>query len=321
MEKEEVVARGLVTPPTTPPGTVRLRGVGLPPSPPRLPSPPPVVEEEDHDEQVEDEQEGQEEVGEIPSEPEDDDDDTPKDEKSLRLDTSSLPSVTLSSSPPKEDLLPFSPTSVKASIGTRPFLPFNHGGYLSPPGSRDASEDGGSGEGGRGSPASGTPPNESSSSLSSSSSGGRPAHLVLPDLGLSFAHSHLRQPAEFNDEFGDGDETPNGNGSAPMDTSDSSYAAFVRQWCFAQSAPPTPGVHTASPTAATTSTPSSSSPRNHPSSASPSTGVKGPKSNPWLGLGMNGVDLSAGYGFPGFNFGAPGQDVGMVGGEFGLVVS
>ncbi|TCD63497.1 hypothetical protein EIP91_005330, partial [Steccherinum ochraceum] len=348
LEKQQMAAkevRGLVTPPTTPPGTVRMRIGVLPPTPsPPLPhegrppsrraSPPPPVPADENDE----------EIGEIPSEQEDeleleheqeeeeDEDDTPKDEKSLRLDTSSLPlplslsttADTSSSSPTKDQdasfLLPFSPTSVKAS--PRPFLPFNPGGYLSPPTSRDASEDGGSGEAGRTSPTIAPVPVPVVDNVPSVGAAQRPPSLVLPDLGLSFAQTHLRQPAEHSLEEED-ESTPSGVAGGRVDTSDSSYAAFVRQWCFAQSAPPTPGVHSAN------------SPRNQ-SSASPTllSGGAGPGANglvnggggakkggPWLGLGMGmglGGDLNHGsYGFPGFGFGvgagAGQQDVGMVG--------
>lgn len=320
-QKKEEATKGLVTPPTTPPGTVRIKGVGLPSSPPRFASPPPPAPPADNgnEDEVEAEQET-EEIGEIPSELEEDEDDTPKDEKGLRLDTSSLPSSAIDSSSPKEDSLPFSPTSLNAS--TRPFLPFNQVGYLSPPTSTDASEDG-SGEGGRSSPATGTPPSEPASADYQLSSSTRPMHLVLPDLGLNFSRTHLRLPAESEMGLSGSDEsTPNANENGRVDTSDSSYAAFVRQWCFAQSTPPTPGVHTTS----------STSPRNVSSSSSPSAALSSSSQNyggeggrrgqqqppqPWLGMDHVGT----GYGFPGFNFGVVGSDVGMVGGKFKLAVS
>lgn len=325
-QKKEEATKGLVTPPTTPPGTVRMKGVGLPSSLPRFASPPPPASPADdgNEDEVEAEQET-EEIGEIPSEQKENDDDTPKDEKGLRLDTSSLPSPSSSSSAadsasPKEELLPFSPTSLNAS--TRSFIPFNQGGYLSsPPTSRDASEDG-SGEGGRSSPATGTPPSEPASADYQFSSSSRSMHLVLPDLGLNLSHTHLRLPAEFEMGLdGSNESTPNANESGRVDTSDSSYAAFVRQWCFAQSAPPTPGVHTA-PSTSPRNVSSSSSPSAALSSSSQSYGGEGgrrgqPPPQPWLGMDH----VGAGYGFPGFNFGVVGSDVGMVGGKFKLAVS
>ncbi|KAH8094708.1 putative phosphatase regulatory subunit-domain-containing protein [Cristinia sonorae] len=289
-EKSVVGAQkdGLVTPPTTPPGTIRIKEVVLPGSPPKSRSPPPQSSLADQADAP-----NVEEMGEIPSEQEEDDDDTPKDERSLRLDTSSLPP-----SSSNDDLVPFSPTSITAAA--RPFLPFNNGGYLSPPSSRDASEDGGSGEGGRSSPAAVTPPaaTEQDHELSAVQ---QQMHLQLPDLGLDLSGpAHQRSPAEFelNDE-----STPSGR----VDTSDSSYAAFVRQWCFAQSTPPTPGVHSTPP--------ASSSPRTPASSVSTPLanghGKPGVVQPPWLGMAN---DHNAGYGFPGLNFGVN-MDVGMVGGE------
>lgn len=293
-EKKQDATKGLVTPPNTPPGTVRIKGVGLPSSsssPPRAASPPPAAEIEE------------EVIGEIPSEQEEqeDDDDTPKEEKNLRLDTSSLPplpsSESSSSSSPTEALMPFSPTSVSA----RPFLPFNPGGYLSPPTSRDASEDG-SGEAGRTSPAA---PFHPVPSLVDDSKAMR---VVLPALGgfdvTNFLPTaHQRQPAESAEV--DGDATPP---SGRVDTSDSSYAAFVRQWCFAQSAPPTPGVQV--------------TPRGVGAGGVDAAEVNAEKSQkqPWLG-----VEGVAGYGFPGFNFAGAvvgvNADVGMVGGELAFASS
>ena len=85
-----------------------------------------------------------------------------------------------------------------------------------------------------------------------------------------------------------------------VDTSDPSYAALLRQWCFAQSSPPAP--------AASGSTASAPLPSSSPKPVGPVT-MRSGESTPKVGFGV-----SAGYGFPGFSFGLP--DAGMVGGEY-----
>ncbi|KAI1790957.1 hypothetical protein LXA43DRAFT_457255 [Ganoderma leucocontextum] len=86
--------------------------------------------------------------------------------------------------------------------------------------------------------------------------------------------------------------------STRVDTSDPTYAALLRQWCFAQSAPPAPNASSSS------STPSNAT-------AMPRVGglVETPTAKAKVGFGVG-----AGYGFPGFSFG-PLPDAGMVGGE------
>ncbi|KAI0789543.1 hypothetical protein C8Q75DRAFT_807169 [Abortiporus biennis] len=266
----------------------------------------------------------------------------------------------------KEEEMPFSPTGL---TGKTPFpsmsfggmsIGMGHGGesdtsmsgLMSPPRSRETSEDG-SGEGGRSSPTlQSTPP-----ALSS------PAPVTLksaftPILGLfshhptssSSVHPPLSTPARNNAESPAStssgsttsvDTTPtltatttpasmlspispivslaslsspppsSSSSAAPtrVDTSDSSYAAFVRQWCFAQSAPPTPGVtqgsgNTASP---------------HVGSNAPTPPVPGGTPTP--------PSNGRGYGFPGFSFASGGgilsgghhhhlgDHAGVVGGE------
>ena len=90
------------------------------------------------------------------------------------------------------------------------------------------------------------------------------------------------------------------NANARVDTSDPTYAALLRQWCFAQSSPPAPSA--ATPSAAAAASESSPAPR------SPAAILKSGETTPKVGFGLN-----AGYGFPGFSFGLP--DAGMVGGE------
>ncbi len=83
-----------------------------------------------------------------------------------------------------------------------------------------------------------------------------------------------------------------------VDTSDPTYAALLRQWCFAQSSPP---AASASPAANATTT---------PRVGVVDTPTPTPAAKTKVGFGMG-----AGYGFPGFSFGAL-PDAGMVGGEY-----
>ena len=86
----------------------------------------------------------------------------------------------------------------------------------------------------------------------------------------------------------------NANASAQaqrVDTSDPTYAALLKQWCFAQSSPPAPNA-----AAGAAGTPRTGAPET-------------PTAKAKVGFGVG-----AGYGFPGFSFGAL-PDAGMVGGE------
>ncbi|CAL1694777.1 unnamed protein product [Somion occarium] len=235
---------------------------------------------------------------------------------------------------PPELETPFSPTSTSS-----PDFGSFGAGLMSPPRSRENSEDG-SGEGGRSSP----------QPQSQTQSEGQ-----QPGLGLTLSAGQ--------------DEGMVYPGSSAMGgMNDSSYAAFVRQWCFAQSTPPTPGVHSHSPSSG--SPPSSSSPtpsvgsprhdaregdsrgnavgwvrssspsaveRNHAVTTYNGNGRRGGGPMFWEGMnapgsgsnaslpGVGNINMGAGYGFPGFPFGVPGvggrngrghqADVGMVGGE------
>lgn len=94
------------------------------------------------------------------------------------------------------------------------------------------------------------------------------------------------------------------NANARVDTSDPSYAALLRQWCFAQSSPPAPASSAGGASSASPSLQSSS-----PKPVGPVTMRSGETpSAQKVGFGHG-----AGYGFPGFSFGLP--DAGMVGGE------
>ncbi|TFK89886.1 carbohydrate-binding module family 21 protein [Polyporus arcularius HHB13444] len=95
------------------------------------------------------------------------------------------------------------------------------------------------------------------------------------------------------------------NANARVDTSDPSYAALLKQWCFVQSSPDPAGA-TPAATATAAVTPSTPVPAVVGSGeTTPTPGSVGKA----LGFGQH-----AGYGFPGFSFGLP--DAGMVGGEF-----
>lgn len=114
--------------------------------------------------------------------------------------------------------------------------------------------------------------------------------------------------------------------SPRVDTSDSSYAAFVRQWCFAGAGSSSGGATSNSGSTSDSTSSSSSSATPSPSSAS---SVGSPAVYTTLGAGTAGGFGGAmglhqqqqqqrsghgGYGFPGFGFGM--VDAGMVGGEY-----
>ncbi|KAI0370461.1 hypothetical protein BV20DRAFT_979604 [Pilatotrama ljubarskyi] len=103
------------------------------------------------------------------------------------------------------------------------------------------------------------------------------------------------------------------NANARVDTSDPSYAALLRQWCFAQSTPPAAPSSGVSPTG-------SPSPRLASAAASAVAGAVGMSTSAvgavaGTGSGTTtpkvGFGVGPGYGFPGFSFGLP--DAGMVG--------
>jgi hypothetical protein len=234
--------------------------------------------------------------------------------------------------------LPFSPTS-RAKFSVNGFgSQFGSLSHLaSPPVSRQGSESSTPSSSGKNSPnrKNSPPPSKRKES---------PVGLELPTLESSFAAEVRRlspQPTS-SPESESQVTTPRPMSPGPVqipgqsnkvDTADSSYAAFVRQWCFAQSGPPTPGVHSGSSDGS--SPPASSSPPHValPSSSplmssslhgahghgfgagySSASAHVGPKrQQAWPGDYVGGGN---GYGFPGFGFGEhmqKGQQV--VGGE------
>ncbi len=242
-------SEGLVTPPITPPNTVRSRSASLPSE---FNIPEGAVRESGDN---------------VMTKP-------------------TVPKVTIGDVPSVDALLPESEVPFSPTRTSMPFLNFEGlglsgigvgagGGLISPPRSRDASEDGGSGEGGRSSPTlpvldlripsapgsinlaptsqiSTTLPNEQVNGQATSPADASPASASTPDSSVS---SMLASPVTATlSTLGMG-----GPSAGRVDTTDSSYAAFVRQWCFAQSAPPTPGVQH-SPDASGAATPKGSPP-------------------------------------------------------------
>ena len=274
------------------------------------------------------------------------------------------PSLPLSSPPlvrtnslddDEDEKAPFSPTGRKAPEFRMGSLEGQFGlrqltQLASPPVSRQGSEDGS----GQSSPAGGSSGTNSPKQRAEGSPPprrGSPSRLELPDLSIAFARDVERvrsspppQPPSPTQVMFMGGETdspvqmPIANGpGGKVDTSDSSYAAFVRQWCFAQSAPPTPGVINAG--AAASPAPTPSPPIGTPTVSSlgggvlsglglgvgvpasgivgvsggligsvSANGVVGPRRQlAWpaehqVGIGSN-TGLGSGYGFPGFGLG------------------
>lgn len=290
-------SEGLVTPPNTPPSTVRARSSSLPSEFEGVPN---LVEEQStvaHG------------SGDVAVE---------KPSPTVTI-IGGMSAASVDPDLPSGSESPFSPTRT-----TMPFVNFEGlglsgiggygtglgGGLMSPPRSRDTSEDGGSGEGGRSSPnlpildfkapgALKVVPSYVSSAPQDSSSpaGSTPSLTSTPSAAGSAGSAVLRSPVVATlSTLGYG-----GPDSGRVGTNDSSYAAFVRQWCFAQSTPPTPGVEH-SPDASDDPTPKGSP----PAAYSPPGGILG------VGRKWN----NAGYSFPGFNFGVGvSPDAGMVGGE------
>ncbi|KAK7695262.1 hypothetical protein QCA50_002452 [Cerrena zonata] len=150
--------------------------------------------------------------------------------------TASIPHGWPSSTSMQPDT-PFSPTSTTApefaSFGT---ISKSVAGLISPPRSREASEDGGSGEAGRGSP-------EGASTPAVQTQQNPSVKMMLPSLDLKLTSANEQEDDEDDDEEQEEEELIYPGSSSMGGMSDSTYAAFIQQWCFAQSAPPTPGVH------------------------------------------------------------------------------
>lgn len=216
---------------------------------------------------------------------------------------------------PHPDTAPFSPMN---RSDKRPFTMSSLGAQLaltqlaSPPVSRQSSAENSRENSGT--------PSPTASGRNSPRRASSPQPINIPESSTPLSPSAVTLPST----------SP---GGSKVDTSDSSYAAFVRQWCFAQSTPPT-GTSPSGPSM-------NASPAVTPIPSPPSSGSFTP--NP-VGVGMMGmasygsfgtgvtprrqqawpVDHQAGYHLPGFNFagpaaqygGLPGPQEGIVGGEF-----
>ena len=195
---------------------------------------------------------------------------------------------------PSEHETPFSPKSTKApEFGSLSSISATAAGLISPPRSQENSEDG-SGDAGRGSPEGASTP-----------------AAPLSGLGLRFTGSaDFPTSNSHNDQDQDDlDEQDQGFMGRMSDLD-----ALIKQWCFAQSAPPTPGVHVHSHSPSDSSVPT-------PPVTSPAPDAKsrtwGRSASPSASDRNNGYGGGGGYGFPGFMFGVRNvnADVGVVGGE------
>ncbi|KAI0354710.1 hypothetical protein OH77DRAFT_1425817 [Trametes cingulata] len=309
------MSSAMVTPPTTPPGTVRARSASLPSEagmnadePKDKPSP----SEEEPKENDESSSSGTKPVPvQRPLEPLPDfSDPTP-----ASWAGPSSPSAA-SSTPPSASPLASIPGPSPAALAAqaRSFSPSSYGypfqqQLLSPPQSKDSSP--------------------SNSGTASPKRGGSPeprATLKPSALGLEVTN-RSESPAPIVDEeerkaaaalssavreLGlNASPSAAANANARVDTSDPSYAALLRQWCFAQSTPPAPS---------SGGTPTGSASPRPVAAAAGAVGMQtGGVGVGAVGAGTGsgattpkvGFGVGAGYGFPGFSFGLP--DAGMVG--------
>ncbi|KAI0673882.1 hypothetical protein C8Q78DRAFT_1068106 [Trametes maxima] len=187
--------------------------------------------------------------------------------------------------------------------------PFQQSQLLSPPHSKDSSPAGS----GNASPRRGGSPDPARQQNKPSALGLGVEATRRPESPLIVSEEERKAAAALSTavrELGL-DAAPGAAANARVDTSDPSYAALLRQWCFAQSTPPAPAGNV-SPTG-------SASPRVASTAAAAAISVVGGL-NTGAGVGGSGnatpkvgFGAGAGYGFPGFSFGLP--DAGMVGGE------
>ncbi|KAI0803244.1 putative phosphatase regulatory subunit-domain-containing protein [Irpex lacteus] len=140
--------------------------------------------------------------------------------------TTNLPVNNAQADDASPSVLPFGMSPLGAQFGSLSQL-------ASPPVSRQGSENSTPSSSGRNSP--NRKPSPPPTFLRRKES---PVRLELPDAQSSFAD----EVRKLSPSAGSPEES-----ESQVDTSDSSYAAFVRQWCFAQSTPPTPGVLNVSP--------------------------------------------------------------------------
>lgn len=253
------------------------------------------------------------------------------------IKTTNLPVNNAQADDASPSVLPFSPTS-RARFGMSPLgAQFGSLSQLaSPPVSRQGSENSTPSSSGRNSP--NRKPSPPPTFLRRKES---PVRLELPDAQSSFADEvrKLSPSAGSPEESESQVTTPTPMSPGPVqvpgqgnkvDTSDSSYAAFVRQWCFAQSTPPTPGVLNVSPNNSTPPTPPppTTTMSSSPQMSSSFNGANGFGLASALGVGPKRQQAwpadhfsgPSGYGFPGFGFGGAGvaqksQGAAIVGGE------
>ncbi|KAI0694456.1 hypothetical protein BC835DRAFT_1010220 [Cytidiella melzeri] len=235
--------------------------------------------------------------------------------------------------------MPFSPSS-RARFGMSGLgSQFGNLSQLaSPPVSRQGSENSTPSTSGRNSPLrKRSPPPSTAASIGRK---GSPIRVKIPTPESSFADEVRRLSPPSPEESESQVTTPTPMSPGPVqvpgqgnkvDTSDSSYAAFVRQWCFAQSAPPTPGVQLGTEGSPNGSSPPSmvspssvslkstsgsqvspSSLHGYPSASAIASHVGPKRQQAWPVEHLGG---SSGYGFPGFGFGGVQKGQGVVGGE------
>ncbi|KAH9897637.1 hypothetical protein C8Q73DRAFT_641564 [Cubamyces lactineus] len=307
----------MVTPPTTPPGTVRARSASLPAE---------IGLSADEPEKPAAESKQDEEAG--------------SGAKPIPTHRSSLPDFTdpapaswagpsspsaASSTPPANSPLSSIPGPSPAALAaqSRSFgptsysYPFQQHQLLSPPQSKDSSPSGsGTASPRRGSP---EPRNKSSALGLEVPRAGSPAQKAQDEeeRKAAAALSSAVRELGLNSSPAGGAST-----NTRVDTTDPSYAALLRQWCFAQSAPPSAASGSASPVPGVASPAQgqaspSSSPSPRLAAAMGAVGAMGMNAAGGVGSGSAtpkmGFGVGAGYGFPGFSFGLP--DAGMVGGE------
>ncbi|RPD64597.1 hypothetical protein L227DRAFT_261642 [Lentinus tigrinus ALCF2SS1-6] len=319
-------APSMVTPPTTPPGTVRMRSASLPADA--------GLNADEPKEQTSNSEKAAEDKNTTPSRPSLISRITMVQghpatalEPSTDLSTSSTwnrpPSPSAGSPPALSPLMSIPGPSMGAlTAQARSFGPSSYGfgfdggstmGYsrpqlLSPPRSKESSpaSSGNASPRREGSPerpgksALGLEVASSSVSVESRSGSASPSSSPSPSPSAYASSASVASLTNAVRELGL-NIPPNAavNANARVDTSDPSYAALLKQWCFAQSSPPAPA-------------PAFGSAGSTPVVATPGGSGVGPAvvrsgdSTPKVGFGQH-----AGYGFPGFSFGLP--DAGMVG--------
>ncbi|KAI0640169.1 hypothetical protein C8Q77DRAFT_1045344 [Trametes polyzona] len=300
----------MVTPPTTPPGTVRMRSASLPTEAGMSADKPKDKPSEEQAQSTREESEASSSSAAKPVP-------TPRalnsfpeytDPSPLSWAGPSSPSASSTTPPAASPLSSIpgpSPAALAAqarSFGPSSYsYPFQQHQLLSPPQSKDSSPSGsGTASPRRGSPEPRSQSRVSALGLESTNRPSSPAPVVdEEERKAAAALSSAVRELGLNASPGAA-----ANANARVDTSDPSYAALLRQWCFAQSAPPPPASGHASP---------SGSPSPRLASAAAAAAVVGAAAGSGTTTPKVGFGTGPGYGFPGFSFGLP--DAGMVGGE------